>query len=183
MALFIPVILGTARKGRMSEHAAKFVFEMVKKRAGVETQLIDVRDFGIPATDNSETTAEAKNFGELAARADGLVVVSPEYNHGYPGELKLALDQVYKQYAKKPVAICGVSAGGLGGARVVEQLRQVVIELGMLPIRGAVYFSKIGELFDEKGKMKDPSYDGKVNKLLDELEWHAQALKKERENR
>jgi len=180
--LFIPVILGTARKGRLSEHAAKFVFEIVKKRAGVETQFVDVKDFGLSATDNTETSAKAKKFGGLVARADALLIVSPEYNHGYPGELKLALDQAYKQYARKPVAICGVSGGGLGGARMVEQLRQVVIELSMVPVRGAVYFSKVNELFDASGNIADASYEAKVNKLLEELEWHARALKKERES-
>lgn len=59
-------------------------------------------------------------------RADGLVIVSPEYNHGYPGEMKLMLDQLYKEYNRKPVGICGVSSGALGGARMVEQLRLIL---------------------------------------------------------
>src|SRR3989338_967971 len=102
-SLYIPVILGTAREGRTSENVAKFVLEQVKK-TGVETELIDVRNYEVaPVTDNTETKDFANRYGEKVVRADGFVIVSPEYNHGYPGELKMLLDEVYTEYVKKPV--------------------------------------------------------------------------------
>ncbi|MBI2591671.1 MAG: NAD(P)H-dependent oxidoreductase, partial [Candidatus Brennerbacteria bacterium] len=146
----------------------------------IETELIDVRDYRLPATDNTETSEMAKKFAEKISRADGFIIVAPEYNHSYPGELKMTLDMVFEQYARKPVAICGVSAGGLGGARMVEQLRLVAIEFHMVPIHNAVYFSSVKNLFDENGIIKDQSYMLKVQKLLDELVWYANALKEAR---
>jgi len=176
----IPVILGTARAGRQSEKVANFILEEVKK-AGFETEIIDVRDFRTDATDNTQASPQAKKLSSKIEKSDALIVVSSEYNHGYPGELKMMLDLLYGQYAGKPVGFCGVSAGGLGGARVVEQLRQVVIELHMLPIREAVYFPVVQNLFDEKGTMKDPgAYKDRIKSFLNELTKYANALRSTR---
>src|SRR5947207_15351957 len=90
-SLFIPVILGTARQGRMSEHVARFVHGEVLKRDGVATELIDVRALPFPTTDAGEAIKNPV-FSATIARADALVIVTPEYNHGYPGLLKHALD-------------------------------------------------------------------------------------------
>lgn len=185
--MYIPIILGTARAGRQSGKVAKFIFKEFKNfgpEYGFETELIDVRDFRINATDNTQTSAVAKKLAEKISVADGLVIVSPEYNHGYPGELKMMLDMLYDQYAKKPIGFCGVSAGPWGGNRVVEQLRLVAIELRMAPIREALYFPLVQNLFDEKSAAKNPaSYQGKIKAFLDELVWYAKALKAAREQK
>jgi len=174
--LYIPIILGTAREGRHSEKVAKFMLQETIK-ADLKTEIIDVRDFRIESTDNTGEITQAKKLAEKIIKADGLIIVAPEYNHGYPGELKMMLDMLYKQYAKKPVGICGVSAGGLGGARMVQQLRQICIAFNMIPIREAIYFSNVYDLFDEKGVIKDQSYYKRVKKFLDELIWFAKTLK------
>ncbi len=174
--MYIPVILGTARIGRQSEKVANFILEEVKK-AGFESELIDVRDFRIDATDNTQELPQAKKLSPKMEKADAFIIVTPEYNHGYPGELKMMLDLLYAQYAKKPVGFCGVSAGGLGGARCVEQLRQVIVELHMVSIREALYFPVVQDLFDDKGKIKNPaSYQKRVKTFLDELSQYAAAL-------
>ena len=85
--LFIPVILGTVRQGRMSEHVARFVHAELSKREGVETELVDIRELNI-AADDEGGGARDERFTETAARADAFVLVVPEYNHGYPGLLK-----------------------------------------------------------------------------------------------
>lgn len=182
MNIFIPVILGTARKGRQSEKAAKFVLEEAKK-SGLDSELLDVRDFRVESTDNTGQSAQAKNLAAKIKKADGLIIVSPEYNHGYPGELKMMLDLLYRDYFNKPVGICGVSAGPWGGVRMVEQLRLVCIEFHMVVIREALYFPVIQDLFDESGKIKDPDYFGRIKVFLNELVWYAKALKKSREEK
>src|SRR5882724_4974545 len=111
-SLFIPVILGTARKGRASENVAKFVLGEVQKREGVETELIDIRSLSFPGDDAGEAIKEAK-FSATIGRADGLILIVPEYNHGYPGLLKHVLDTNLREYINKAVGVCGVSAGGL----------------------------------------------------------------------
>ena len=177
IGMYIPVILGTAREGRQSEKVVKFVLGEVSK-AGIETELLDVREYRIPATDSSGSSAIAKKLESKINIADGLIIVSPEYNHGYPGELKMMLDLLYKQYFNKPLGICGVSIGILGGARMVEQLRLVAIELHMVNIRESLYFPMVQNLFDEKGGLKEPgSYDKRIKAFLDELLWYANALK------
>lgn len=175
--MYVPVILGTARIGRLSEKAAWFMLREVLN-VGLESEIIDVRDYRVNATDNTLKSTEAKRLAEKIDKADALIIVSPEYNHSYPGELKMMLDMLYTQYFNKPVGFCGVSSGGLGGVRAVEQLRLVAVELHMVPIREALYFSGIQNLFNEKGDIKDLSYHERVKTFLKELTWYAEALKK-----
>src|SRR4051794_26110190 len=179
--LFLPVILGTPRQGRRSEHAAHFVLEQTKKRAGVETELIDVRDLPLALNDAGEQI-KIPAFSEQMNRADGLILVVPEYNHGYPGLLKHALDTNLKEYVHKAVGICGVSAGPFGGARVIEALVPVVRELGLVVIFEDVNFSKVGSLFDDAGKLLDEAFIRRIDKFLNEMVWMAKVLRHGREN-
>ena len=180
--LFIPVILGTVRIGRASENVAKFVFEQVKKREGVETELIDIRELNFPANDAGEQIKDAK-FSAACERADGLVVVTPEYNRGYPGMLKHVLDSNLKEYIHKAVGICGVSAGGFGGTRVIESLLPVMRELGLVTIFWDGNFSGAQQLFDDAGNMKDrAAHEKRMDKFLGELIWMSKVLRYGREN-
>jgi NAD(P)H-dependent FMN reductase len=179
--LFIPVLLGTTRKGRMSEHVARFVHGEVAKRAGVETELIDLRELTFPTTDEGEGIKQA-TFSTAVARADALIIVAPEYNHGYPGLLKHALDTNLKEYIHKAVGVCGVSAGGFGGTRVIENLLPVLRELGLVTIFWDGNFSNSYKLFDEAGTLLDEAYVKRIDKFLAELIWMAKVLRYGREN-
>jgi len=179
--LFIPVILGTARKGRESEHAAKFVFEQTKKRANVETELIDVRTLPMRLDDAGEQMKDPA-FSATIERCGGLIIVTPEYNHGYPGLLKHALDMCLKEYIHKAVGICGVSAGSFGGARVIESLLPVMRELGLVTIFEDVNFGKIGSLFDERGQLLDENFVRRVDTFLNELIWMSKVLRHGRQS-
>ena len=179
--IFIPVILGTARQGRESEHVAKLVFEQTKKRAKVETELIDVRKLPMRLDDAGEQMKDP-TFSATIERCDGIIIVTPEYNHGYPGLLKHALDMNLKEYIHKAVGICGVSAGTMGGARLIENLLPVLRELGLVTIFEDVNFGNVGSLFDERGNLLDEKFVGRVNKLLDELIWMSRVLRHGRES-
>jgi NAD(P)H-dependent FMN reductase len=179
--LFIPVILGTTRQGRRSEHAARFIHEEVSKHPGGETELIDVRELNLPTSDAGEHIKDTK-FSETVMRADALVLVTPEYNHGYPGMLKHLLDTNLKEYIHKAVGICGVSAGPFGGARVIENLLPVLRELGLVTIFWDINFSSVRSVFDESGKLADPSFVRRADKFLKELIWMAKVLRHGREN-
>src|SRR5437867_5140169 len=116
--LFIPVILGTNRQGRMSVHAARLMAEEVSKRPGIETEMIDIAALPMPtATDDAWEAIRASGFAAKMNRADALVLVAPEYNHSCPGLLKHVLDSCLKEYIHKAVGIVGVSGGPFGGAR------------------------------------------------------------------
>lgn len=177
--LNIPVLLGTARDGRCSEYAARYVHKLLKLK-GIESDFIDPRDYHEKKTFEKE---HIKPWSDIMRAADGLIIVSPEYNHGYPGPLKEMIDILYEEYARKPVAVCGVSAGGLGGARMAEQIKLVTIELHMCPIRESVYFSNCHDLWNEDGSIKDTSYEARCQKMFEELFWFAHALKNGREGR
>lgn len=179
--LFIPVVLGTVRKGRASENVARFVFEQVKQREGVETQLIDIGELKFPGDDAGEQIKD-KRFSAMCERADGLVLVVPEYNHGYPGMLKHVLDSNLKEYIHKAVGICGVSAGGFGGTRVIQSVLPVLRELGLVTIFWDGNFSGAQSLFDEAGNIKDsPTHEKRIDKFLGELIWMSKVLRLGRE--
>ena len=178
--LFIPVILGTARQGRKSEHAARFVFEQTKKRAGIETEFINVRKLPMRLDDAGENMKDPA-FASTIERCDGLIIVTPEYNHGCPGLLKHALDMCLKEYIHKAVGICGVSAGPSGGARVIENLLPVMRELGLVTVFEDVNFGKIGSLFDDRGNLLDQNFIRRVDGFLNELIWMARVLRYGRE--
>jgi NAD(P)H-dependent FMN reductase len=180
-ALFIPLILGTAREGRQSENVARFVFEQIKKRADVETELIDVRELPMKLDDAGEQMKDPK-FSAAIERCDGLIIVTPEYNHGYPGLLKHALDMNLKEYIHKAVGICGVSAGPFGGARVIEGLLPVMRELGLVAIFEDVNFGNVAKIFDDQGNLLDQNYLRRLDKFLNELVWMARVLRHGREN-
>ena len=181
-SLFIPVILGTVRKGSASENVAKFVLGEVQKREGVETELIDLRDLNLAVDDAGEQIKDAK-FSATIERADGIVIVTPEYNHGYPGMLKHVLDSNLKEYIHKAVGLCGVSAGGFGGVRVIENLLPVLRELGLVTIFWDGNFSGAQKLFDETGSILDrATHEKRMDKFLGELIWMSKTLRYGREN-
>ena len=179
--LYIPVILGTTRKGRMSAHAAKLLVEVTGKRPGVETELIDIAVLPL-RTDDAGDGVKDPGYAEKMTRADALIIVSPEYNHGYSGLLKHVLDSCLKEYIHKAVGIAGVSAGPFGGTRTIQNLLPVMRELGLVTIFWDVNFSSVGKVFDESGKLLDQSFIRRIEKFLAELEWMAKTLRYGREN-
>ena len=178
--LFVPVILGTPRQGRMSEHAAELMRAQIATRPGIETELVDIARLPIPVTDAGEAVKDA-GFAETMNRADALVIIAPEYNHGYPGLLKHVLDTNLAEYIHKAAGIVGVSAGVFGGARVIENLIPVLRELGLVTIFWDVNFTTVGKRFDEDGNLLDDSFLS-IDKFLDELLWMAETLRYGRTN-
>jgi NAD(P)H-dependent FMN reductase len=178
---FVPVLLGTPRKGRMSEYAARLVWSEVEKRQGVETELVDVATLPIPVDDAGEG-AKDPELAETMNRADALVIVAPEYNHGYPGLLKHVLDTNLPEYIHKAAGIVGVSAGVFGGARMIQNLVPVLRELGLVTIFWDVNFTSVHSRFDEDGALLDETFLPRIEKFLDELLWMAATLRYGREN-
>lgn len=185
----IQVILGSTRQNRFSEKPGSWILEKLKTTAGIEAELIDLRNYSLPFFDEPISPAMsggkytldlASKWAEKIGEADGYILVSPEYNHGYSAVLKNALDYVYKEWNKKPVAF--VSYGGVSaGTRSVQQLKQVVLELQMIPIRNAVHISNYWSLLDEKGNLKTDSLEDGARMMIEQLIWWAEKLKVIRE--
>jgi len=181
--LFLPILLGTNRKGRQSETVAKWLSGKMNEREDVETKLFDVRDFDLPKDDYG--TAIGKDFPDwrdAIIKADGLIIVVPEYNHGYPGILKSALDLLLKEYIHKAVALVGVSASPWGGTRVIEACVPMVRELGLAVTFRDLNFPQVQNKFDENGKLLDEKYNKFLEGFLDELVWMSSSLRWGREN-
>lgn len=181
--LFIPILLGTPRKARESENVARWVFERMSERDELESQFFDVRDFALPQDHyGTELGEQFPEWRDAIIRADGLVIVTPEYNHGYPGALKSVLDLLLKEYIHKAVAFVGVSSGPWGGTRVIEACIPMVRELGLVATFSDLNFPLVGSKFDDDGKLLDTAYNDRVKSLLDELTWMAKTLRWGRNN-
>lgn len=182
------IILGSTREGRYGERVAKWVFSEALKRTDFKVELIDLRDFNLPFYQESKSVTSlngnysvdiAKKWSEKIQQGDGYIIITPEYNHSFPAVLKNALDYLYSEWNKKPVSF--VSYGGsASGARAVEQLRLVAIELQLAPIREAIHFPLMYRPFDEVGELQDESFNIKLGKMFDQLIWWARALKEAR---
>jgi NAD(P)H-dependent FMN reductase len=178
----ILVIIGSTRQNRFGETVATWFMTRAAERTDMTFTVVDLRDWKLqyydrplPAT-RGEYDEEAQRWAAVVGAADGFVIVTPEYSHGYPAVLKSALDAVYHEWVRKPVAF--VSFGGWsGGTRAVEQLRQVAIELQMAPIRASVVFQFAQRLFVE-GTLQNPDlFDSAAGLLLDDLAWWSAALR------
>lgn len=193
--LKIKVIIGSTRPGRFSEKPAGWIAGELKKMEEVEVEILDLRDYPMPFFEQSIAPSKAKGVYEnkvvvaWAAKikdGDAFVIVSPEYNHGYPGVLKNALDSIYPEWIRKAVGF--VSYGSVGGGRVVEQLRGVAIELQLVPIRRAIHIPSSVTKAVKAAEVVDPALfqplrepKDMVGQFLDQLLWMARALKTARE--
>lgn len=176
--LSIPILLGTNRKDRSSENVAKWVFAKMGERNEIAPQYFDVRDFDLPRHDYGTGLGdEFPEWRDAIVNADGLVIVTPEYNHGYPGVLKSVLDLLLKEYIHKAVAFVGVSAGPWGGTRVIESMVPMVRELGLAVTFTDLNFPSVGSKFDQRGTLLDAAYEKRVAGFLDELVWMAATLR------
>lgn len=181
--LFLPVLLGTNRRNRISVHAAKWLIGEMQKRPEIETWLFDAADFALPRDDYGQGLKNLfPEWRDAIIRADGLVIVSPEYNHGYPGTLKAVLDLLLREYVHKAVAFVGVSAGPWGGTRVIEAMVPMVRELGLAVTFSDLNFPFVQRTFDAEGKLLDQAFEKRAKEFLDELVWMTRTLKWGREN-
>ena len=170
MSVSIPVVLGTGREERWSEHVARLVHAHLAARDGINTELIDVRDhltspFTIPAWVEDERPSK---WRKIASEAAGFVFVVPEYNHSFPGEFKLLFDSAFKEYAGKPASIVGVSDGQFGGVRMMQQLMPVLHTAKMYVAGTVVATAYVDKLF-KTGETDDEKYLMFVERMLDEL--------------
>jgi NAD(P)H-dependent FMN reductase len=181
--LNIPILLGTNRKLRQSVHVASWLRGEVEKRSDIDAAFFDVADFALPQDDYGQEIKERfPEWREAIARADGLIIVTPEYNHGYPGALKAVLDLLLREYIHKAVGFVGVSAGPWGGTRVIETMLPVARELGLAVTFTDLNFPFVERTFDSTGKLLDPAFEQRANDFLDELVWMARVLKWGRQN-
>ncbi len=177
--LTLAVLAGTTREQRESIKAAHYIKEVAKQRDNLEVLFVDPKDFDFPG-DGNDPEGKDERYTNIVEQADAFFIVTPEYNHSFPGSLKRMLDSELALYNHKPVAFAGASNGNWGGVRAVESLVPAVRETGLVVMSWDVYFPYVQKIFDEHGTIlpeQAERYDKNVNKLLDELLWFADMLK------
>lgn len=191
MSLNIKIILASIRDNRFGDKPAAWIMEQAKTVEGITVELLDLRDYQLPLfaegvspayVEGEYNTPEVNRWANKIAESDAFIIVTPEYNHGYPASLKNNIDYLYKEWNNKPV--CFVSYGSTGGARVIQQLREVSIELQMAPIRNSVHIMAPWFLTEADGSLKTGAFDTNVKSaqsMLTQLVWWAKALKEARE--
>lgn len=175
----LAIVIGSVREGRFGPTVATWFANQARQHEEFEVDVIDLVEVDFPAS--MAASPDVDEFARRIDAADGIVIVTPEYNHSYPGPLKLAIDSVGKPWRAKPVAL--VSYGGKsGGLRAVEPLRVVFAELHAMTIRDTVSFHGVWDTFDAAGEPRDPaSVNSAAQVVLDQLAWWARALKSARE--
>lgn len=178
--LRIAVILGGNHSGRTGPVVSSWFLDRAASREGVTVDVLDVAELDLG--DGHGTSLDA--FSPRIDAADGFVVVTPEYNHGYPGPLKSAIDSARKEWFAKPVAF--VSYGGMsGGLRAVEQLRAVFAELHVTSVRTSVSLHNAQRMFGPEGGSIEElrGAEDAVEEMLDQLVWWALSLREARARR
>jgi NAD(P)H-dependent FMN reductase len=182
MVFFIPVLLGSSRIGRKSLGVARFIVEKLHEHSRIHTELLDLATYNLPIMERRLQEMEQlppglREFSEQLRRADGLLIVAPEYKNGYPGVLKNAFDYLEAGILRyKPIAICTVSSEESGGLNCLAQLRLVCLALGGIPIPGALPVGRVQEAFDANGTLRDARLAKRLQPFLEELLWYVEAL-------
>ena len=173
----IQIILGSTRQGRTSEKIYKALTNAIEKRTDVFIEKIDLRDFDLPFLDSPVAPAmqdiiddpKIKRWSDTISKADAYIIIVPEYNSGYPGVLKNALDLLYKEWNGKKISFIAYSGGKTGGSSTINQLRKVSKAFKMIPLDIDIKIPEEWKAFDEKGNFIDNNIELNFNKIINNL--------------
>ncbi len=180
--IVIAVLAGTTREQRESIKAARYIARLGEQQPNVEIIFVDPKEFNFPG-DGNDPEGKDPRYSDITARADAFFVVTPEYNHSFPGSLKRMLDSELANYNHKPVAFAGCSNGNWGGTRAIESLVPAVRETGLVVMSWDVYFPYVQKVFNEQGEIHEEfreRYEKSLGKLYAELLLFARTLKQMR---
>jgi NAD(P)H-dependent FMN reductase len=186
----IAVIVGSIRPNRFGDKPANWILEHARARHDFEVELVDLADYQLPLFDAPASdlwmptpNAEAARWQAKLNEFDGYIVVTAEYNRSIPGALKNAIDWAYKPFNKKAVAY--VAYGSVGGARAVEHLRNILVELQAVPVRQGIHIggAEFAAVFMGKKSWDEVkgTFDAFVPDLLNNLVWWTNATRVARE--
>jgi len=184
----ILIIAGSTRPNRKSKVVAEWVAKSASTHPDFDFEIIDLAEINLPFFDEAMPplmdqyqNEHTKKWAEIVGPADGYILVTPEYNHSYSPVLKNALDFLYKEWNRKPVGFVGY--GVANGARAIEHLKNVAVQLDMAPLNSQVDF-QLWNHWDQEGNFKpDERSEKQLEKLLAELKWWGETLKAGREKR
>jgi NAD(P)H-dependent FMN reductase len=179
--MYIPIVIGSLRRGRNTSRLAQFVHNKLHVRGDVETELFDPRAMALPILEErlqylDDPPAALVEFGAAIDRADAVIIATPEYNKGYPAALKNLIDALGPEWKRKPIGIATHSVGAFAGVAVLQALRIVMLNVGAVPIPASMSVPHIDKAFDETGVALDPAFESRADRFLDAVAWYAAAL-------
>ncbi|MDC3726019.1 MULTISPECIES: NADPH-dependent FMN reductase [Rhodococcus] len=170
----LEVVVASVRAGRIAPVVADWFAATARQHTEFDVGVLDLAETPLPQDLSGGPVAD--DFTRRIGAADAFVMVTSEYNHGYPAALKTAIDTVKREWRTKPVGF--VSYGGLsGGLRAVEQLRQVVVEVHMVPVRQSVSFHRVKHAFAADGTTTDEAAIDGAERMLDQIAWWARTVR------
>ena len=181
----IALLIGSVRQDRNGIKVGRWMEETLKSR-GHTVFFIDPLELDLPLLDRmykemSNPPEKLKTLREMMKNAEGYLALTPEYNHSVSSALKNLLDCFQEEYFFKPSAIVSYSVSSFGGVRAAEQLRLTFAELGAPSISSSLPVSKVQNVFDDDGKLKEEAYERRAKRFLDEFEWYIEAFKNQGE--
>ncbi|WP_353644990.1 NAD(P)H-dependent oxidoreductase [Mesorhizobium sp. WSM2239] len=185
----IGIVIGSTRETRFADKPAEWIASIAKARGDLDIEIVDLRDYPLPFFEEAKSPAwaapeseVARKWGSKVAELDGFIFTAAEYNHGPTAVLKNAIDYAAREWNRKPVSFIGY--GGVGGARAIEQLRQIAIEMQMAPTKAAVHILWPDYLAVLQGKKLEEidHLNQAATAMLDDVAWWAKVLKAARDN-
>jgi len=189
----LQVIVGSTRPTRAAERVFPWVVERARRHGAFDVELLDLRDWQLPffqehigtigdVSDPTYSDPTVKAWNKKLAEGDAYLIVTAEYNHSVPGQLKNAIDSVFVSFAlrNKPVGFVGYSGGIAAGTRAVEHLALIMIEAEAVPLRNTVLIPFVTGAFGEDGEPATPATGIALSITLDDLEWWSNILSRAR---
>ncbi len=186
MSLKIGVLISTTRPTRVGDKVGKWFMDQVSGNKDLEFELIDLQQLDLPFLSEPKSPSSGEYIQEKtiawskkAEELDGFVFITAEYNNGYPAPLKNAIDSIYHEWNRKPVAFVGY--GTYGATRAVEQLVEVTAKVGMMPLsKTFVGIVHPWDAIHEDGTVDEKFVQGNLDGMIENLNWWAETLKKSR---
>lgn len=182
----IVIISSSVRTGRKSHRVALFFEQYLTNNKIADAEILDLFEYQFPVFEErlrfqKNPAADVLQFAEKIQLADGVIIVTPEYNGGYPASLKNVTDLLYDEWKRKPVAISMVSDGMFGGTQVITSLLFTLWKIGAWVVPAMYPVPKVGEAFAENGTPADAAAEKRAEKFIAELMWAVEAVKKMKE--
>jgi NAD(P)H-dependent FMN reductase len=175
--IVINIIMGTTRQDRKSEKITLLFKKMADKRTDIITEILDLKEYNLPFLNDEIfpykrekiTDPLIQKWSDRISQADAYIIVVPEYNAGYPGVLKNALDILYKEWNNKPVGFIGYSGGSTGGSSAIAQLRTVANAFKMIPVSSEINIPHVWKAFDDNGNFINKNLEAELHVMINQI--------------
>src|SRR5688500_3425187 len=152
----IAIISASVRTGRRSHSVALYFHNYLKENNLASSEILDLKAYNFPLFDERlehqpHPTAQMVDFAEKIKAAEGVLIVTPEYNGGYPAALKNAIDFLYNEWHRKPIALAAISDGDFGGTQVITSLQFSLWKIRALMVPARFHVQNVDEAFDDIG--------------------------------